>query len=169
MLPLDNPRWATLIHAYGPALDVPGWLNQLATLPSSEGQTEPWFSIWSAMAHQGHVFDSSYAAVPHVIAALATNPKIADMSFFHFPVWVEICRKKGGPQIPPDLERAYLEALQRLPALVAEASYTRREDNSVACLLAAIAAAHGHTAMAEAALELNEEIAGDVLEWIHGQ
>ena len=61
MLPLDSPRWSRLTHAYGSASDVPHWLTQLSSLPTSEGQNEPWYSIWSALAHQGDVYEASYA------------------------------------------------------------------------------------------------------------
>ena len=166
MLHLDSPRWRQLTHAYGSASDVPGWLNQLAVLPSSEGQNEPWFSIWSALAHQGDVYEASYAAVPHVIEALAKSPATADMSFFHFPVWIEICRAKGGPPIPRDLEDSYLAALKRFPALVAKASEEKRNAESVGCLMAAIAVAHGQLTMAEVALELDGQDAEGILEWL---
>ncbi len=169
MLPLDSPRWSQLTHAYGSASDVPKWLGQLAALPSSEGQNEPWFSIWSALAHQGDVYEASYAAVPHVIEALAESPLKADMSFFLFPVWVEICRTKSGPPIPRDLEGSYWAALEQLPGLVANASREKGNPESVACLMAAIAVAHGQPLMAEVALELNDQTAEEIMEWLLSQ
>ena len=165
MLPLDSPRWSQLAHAYGSAADVPTWLTRLTDLPSSEGNAEPWFSIWSALAHQGDVYASSYAAVPHVVAALAAAPEKADSSYFHFPAWVEICRAKNGPPIPSDLEAPYFAALGRLPALVAFAASNQWSPAFLACCMAAIAVAKGQPAMAEAALELNPELAEQFLEW----
>ena len=165
MLPLDSPRWSQLTHAYGSAADVPAWLIRLTDLPSSQGNAEPWFSIWSALAHQGDVYVSSYAAVPHVVAALAAAPERADSSYFHFPAWVEICRTKNGPPIPSDLEAPYFAALRRLPALVASAASNHWSPEFLACCMAAIAAAKGQPAMAEAALELNPELAAQLLEW----
>ena len=55
MLSLESPEWANLHHAYGPASDIPRLLRQLDTLPLASGNAEPWFSIWSALAHQGDV------------------------------------------------------------------------------------------------------------------
>src|SRR5271156_1016157 len=55
MLSLESPEWASLYHAYGPASDIPRLLRQLDTLPIADGDAEPWFSIWSALAHQGDV------------------------------------------------------------------------------------------------------------------
>jgi len=169
MLPLDSPRWSQLTHAYGSAAAVPAWLAQLKQFPSSADEAEPWFSIWSALAHQGDVFASSYAAVPHVIEALASAPERADSSYVHFPVWVEICRLKGGPPIPVEFESAYVAALQRLPTLVAVAATAKLDPEFVACCMAAVAIAQGQPAMAEAALELNPEIAGQYLEWLAEQ
>ena len=84
MLSLDSPRWAELQHAYGNAADIPSLLFDLTRLPRSEGEAEPWFSLWSAMAHQGDVFSASFAAVPHVIEALSSDPTAADSSYFRF-------------------------------------------------------------------------------------
>jgi hypothetical protein len=50
MLDLDSPHWAELQHAYGSAADIPNLLRHLNTLPASEGNEEPWHSLWSALA-----------------------------------------------------------------------------------------------------------------------
>jgi len=71
MLDLDDPRWSDLTHAYGKASDIPDLLRQLDKLPLATGDAEPWFSLWSALAHQGDVYPASFAAVPHVVAMLA--------------------------------------------------------------------------------------------------
>jgi hypothetical protein len=163
MLALESHRWSQLTHAYGPATDIPALLRALKTLPAAEGKNEPWFSLWSALAHQGDVFESSYAAVPHVVEALTTAPDKADASYFHFPAWVEICRAKGGPSIPNDLEAPYFEALQRLPALVSAASHASWSPEHLGCCMAALAVAKGQPAMAEAALELTPVLAEQYL------
>jgi hypothetical protein len=99
MLSLDSPRWATLQHAYGDASDIPELLRQLPDFPPSDGNKEPWFTIWSSLAHQGDVYSASFAAVPHVVAALATDPVRASGAYFQFPAWVEIRRhRKGDPE-----------------------------------------------------------------------
>jgi len=118
LLDFDDPRWSELQHAYGTAADIPALLKQLTDLPSSENDKEPWFSIWSALAHQGDVYSASFAAVPHVIEALASAPLKADFSYFQFPAWVEVCRTKKGVSVPEDIAPAYFESLSRLPSLV---------------------------------------------------
>src|SRR5690349_8746997 len=104
MISLDSPRWSELSHAYGNASDIPNLLRRLEDVPSSEGEKEPWFSIWSSLAHQGDVYPASFAAVPHVVRILSQDPSKADFSFFHFPAWVEICRQKKVVTIPEELE-----------------------------------------------------------------
>lgn len=169
MLPLDSPRWSQLTHAYGSAANVPAWLRELRNLPSSANNAEPWFSIWSALAHQGDVYASSYAAVPHIVEALAIAPERADSSYFQFPAWVEICRSKSGPAVPKDLEGPYLAALARLPALVAAAACVEWKPEHLACCMAALAAAKGQPAIAEAAQELTPAVAAEFMQWVLDQ
>jgi hypothetical protein len=78
-LSLEDARcWAHLKRAYGSARDIPGLLQQLLTLPASSGGDEPWFSLWSALAHQGNVYSASFAAVSHVTRALSIAPAKAN-------------------------------------------------------------------------------------------
>ena len=167
MLSLESHRWSELRHAYGAAGDTPALLRQLASLPASGGDAEPWFSIWSSLAHQGDVYSASFAAVPHVVAALATAPGKADFSYFQFPAWVEVCRRQKCVPIPLDLEPAYAAALARLPRLVADAAAESWSPELLSCALAAIAAAKGYPSVAEAVLELTPELAYEFLEWLH--
>lgn len=167
MLSLEDPRWSELQHAYGSAADVPALLKQLAHLPSSENDKEPWFSIWSALAHQGDVYSASFAAVPHVIEVLASAPLRADFSYFQFPAWVEVCRAKKCVHVPEDIAPAYFKSLSRLPELVAAASARQWDEGLLRCALSAVAAAKGQPAIAEAVLELSPEVAGEFMEWFY--
>jgi hypothetical protein len=164
MLSLESHRWSQLQHAYGSAADIPALLKALTPRSSSAGQAEPWFSIWSALAHQGDVFSASYAAVPHVVAILANAPTQADSSFFQFPTWIEICRVKAGLEVDEDLKVPYFSALGELPQLVAAASRATATPEHAACCMAAVAVAMGQAEMAAVALELTPENAGSLLE-----
>ncbi|NVD98841.1 hypothetical protein [Massilia sp. BJB1822] len=166
MLSLDSPRWARLEHAYGTAEDIPALLAQLASLPPDEGDAEPWFSLWSALAHQGDVYAASLAAVPHVVAALATAPQLAAPSYFQFPAWVEVCRRRQALTLPEDLADAYGAALARLPALAAAASGRAWDEGFTRCALAAIAAAKGQTELAAALLELDPDVLQEFPDWL---
>jgi hypothetical protein len=169
MLDLDSPRWSQLQHAYGPASDIPDLLRQLETLPAAEDESTPWSSLWSSLAHQGDVYPASFAAVPHVVRALAADPGRADCAFFQFPAWVEICRQKKAVPVPPDLTPAYLEALAQLPALVATAASREWEPGFLCCALSAVAAAKGQGAIAEAVLELTPDVAEKFIRWFFSE
>jgi hypothetical protein len=165
VLSLDSPRWGELQHAYGQATDTPALLWRLVGQPKSGGQSEPWFSLWSSLAHQGDVYSASFAAVPHVVAALAIDPIGCDSTYFHFPAWVEICRVTKNVPIPADLHARYFESLRSLPALAAKWAEKPWSDADLACVMAALAAAKGHAAIAEAALEFTDTNAVGALEW----
>jgi len=170
VLSLQSARWFELQHAYGSAADIPALLGRLCELPKSGGEAEPWFTLWSALAHQGDVYSASFAAVPHVVAALAAAPARADASYFQFPAWVEICRAKKDTEVPEDLRTSYFEALARLPGLVAQAANEPWEPGFAACALSAVAAAKGHHAVAEAVLEMAApEVAEEFTKWLCSQ
>ena len=166
VLSLDSPKWSELIHAYGAATDIPDLLRQLEQMPPYEGENEPWFSIWSALAHQGDVYSASFAAVPHVVRILAQAPDKADFSYFQFPAWVEICRQKKSVDIPKELASDYFVALQQLPSLVAQAADHEWDEALLLCALSAIAASKGYIKVAEAAQELTSSVAEEFLQWL---
>jgi len=164
-LELDDPRWSELATAYGSAGDVPGWLRALRENPSSANDAEPWFSIWSALAHQGDVYSASFAVVPHIVELAFERPEVADFSFFHFPAWVEICRARRGVEVPDFLRESYMSALDRIPSVVGVAAKATWNEDQLLCALAAIAAAKGAPVVAEAILELTSGVAEEFLEW----
>jgi hypothetical protein len=165
LLSLDSPKWAELEHAYGKASDIPGLLRQLEALPVSEGEKEPWFSLWSSLAHQGDIYSATFAAVPHVVNFLSQAPSKADFSYFQFPAWVEVCRQKNSVPIPTELEIDYFAALAKLPSLVAAAADRKWDSGFLCCALSAIAASKGFGSVAEAVLEMNPEVAEEFMKW----
>lgn len=165
MLSLDSPKWSELEHAYGKASDTPGLLRQLQSLPSSDGEKEPWFTLWSSLAHQGDVYSASFAAVPHVVHFLSQAPLKSGFSYFQFPAWVEVCRQKNSVTIPKELEADYFAALAKLPSLVAAAADRQWDSGFLCCALSAIAASKGFGSVAEAVLEMDPEVAEEFMEW----
>jgi hypothetical protein len=167
VLDLDSSRWSELTHAYGAADDVPELLRELEAVPGSSGdKEEPWFSIWSALAHQGDVYSASFAAVPHVIHVLGTASDRASFDYFQFPAWVEICRQRTNEPVPSDLAEAYFASLAQLPGLIAAAADRPWDEPMVQSALAALAAVKGAVEVAEAAAELTPEVAKEFLEWL---
>jgi len=166
MLSLDSKLWCDLGHAYGSADDIPELLQEIGSLPDDADDAEPWFTLWSALAHQGDVFQASFAAVPHVVATLTSAPATAPQVFVHFPAWVEICRLKAGTVVEPTLAAAYSDALGKLPGLAAIAiSRPNCDSYLLQCSLAAIAASKGEAALGEALLELTPAVSEAFLEW----
>lgn len=168
MLSLDSPVWSTLEHAYGSAVDIPDLLRQLASLPSSEGTNEPWFYIWSALAHQGDVYTASFAAVPHVVHYLASDPSAASSVYFQFPAWIEICRQRHAMTVPSELAADYFEALRRLGNIVGAVINEDWDQDFVAFALAALAVSKGFALIGEAIQELNDTTAESLLREIRG-
>ena len=164
-LSLDSPRWGELEHAYGRASDIPDLLRQLVSLPSSADDQEPWFSLWSALAHQNDVYSASFAAVPHVVRALTTSPSTADFTYFQFPAVVEAWRQQKDVAIPDDLRGDYFAALAALPSLVAQAAEREWDEGFLVCALSAVAAAKGFGNVAEAVLEMTPKVADEFIEW----
>jgi hypothetical protein len=164
-LALDSPRWDELEHAYGRASDIPDLLRQLVSLPSSADDQEPWFSLWSALAHQNDVYSASFAAVPHVVKALTKSPSTADFTYFQFPAVVEAWRQQQDVAIPDDLRADYFAALAALPSLVAKAAEREWDEGLLVSALSAVAAAKGFGNVAEAVLEMTPDVADEFMEW----
>ncbi|MBO4252812.1 hypothetical protein [Streptomyces griseorubiginosus] len=59
-------NWGELTHAYGSAEDIPGLFAQLGG-PEDD---RVWTDLWSALCHQGSVYEASWAAMP-VLADIA--------------------------------------------------------------------------------------------------
>jgi hypothetical protein len=166
MLELSSPRWSELSDAYGSAANIPELLRQLSALPSDNGSSEPWFSLWSALAHQGDVYSASFAAVPYVIEAIASSPERVHDVYFHFPAWIEICRHKNNVDVPDELAEDYFDALKRIPGLVASAVDAQWSTAFTTCALSATAAAKGQHALAEALLDLTSpDTVDEFLKW----
>ena len=165
MLPLNSRRWSELSDAYGVSADIPGLLTDLESLPPNEGtEAEPYFSLWSALCHQGDVYTASYAAVPHLVRVAADAPERVPWTVFLMVASIEIARSNGrGPEIPPDLESDYFMALARIPQVVAMASKVAWDHWYCGSALAAIAAAKGFCLYAEAILELDPDTTKDLL------
>ena len=165
MLSLDSKRWSELSHAYGDASVVPSLLAKLESLPPDVGsEAEPYFTLWSALCHQGDVYVGSYAAVPHIVRVMATAPERVPMTLFLMVACIEIARAKGrGPAVPAELQADYSTALSRIPELAGRAARASWDHWYCGAALAAVAAAKGFWELAEAVLELDPDTVKDVL------
>ena len=88
-------------------------LRQLSDDPRPKAgyKDEPWFSLWSALCHQGDVYSASYVAVPHVVQIALTAKGKIDAGFFLLPACIEVARATGrGPALAGADADAYVEA-----------------------------------------------------------
>jgi hypothetical protein len=165
VVPLSSPEWSKLTHAYGSAANIPGLLKQLESFPPSVGDAEPWFTLWSSLFHQGDIFPASFAAVPHVVSALASAPSRATFDYFLFPASVEGARTTTGIQVPAPLSAGYAEAIARLPALAGAAVDAKSDPELSQSALAAFAAAVGNIPLFRLLLEMESADLAEVLNW----
>jgi hypothetical protein len=156
VLPLTDPLWPDLDHAYGPAADIPDLL-QRARQDQSPGHLprSPWYELWSALCHQGDVYLASYAAVPH-LADIAHDRRDARAQFE--PLFligsIELARLEGrGPPLRDALGVWYAAALQKTQALIDEALFLPWSAEQRDALEAARLAVVGNPVKARALLD----------------
>lgn len=164
MLPLDDPRWHELEHAFGSASDIPELLEDLASISDSSVRAKIWEKLWTALCHQDDVFTASYAAVPHILHIAVETREPADWGLFGLPAAIEIGRLRGtGPAIPaflrPDYERALSDA-GRIIGLHWHGSWDRI---LLRAAFALAAAAKGDVELAEALTDLDDYYVAKIL------
>ena len=122
-------EWSELQHAYGTAGDIPALLQDAwrAQAPG-DYHDEPWFSLWSALCHQGDVFTASYAAVPELIAiaeARHTDPRVqCECLYLAAIIELERSAPEGltpPPEVPEELRSEYRSAIHRGATLARDA------------------------------------------------
>ena len=157
MLDLRSPRWKELSHAYGSAQDIPGLLLQLKTAPPKKDyRSEPWFSLWSALCHQGDVYTASYAAVPHIVALASKKPVSERTDFLLISAKIEAMRHtKKAPKVPADLKRPYEDALQEAATLAMSCMERDWPEEDLRVVLAALAIFRGHVALGNMLLDFD--------------
>lgn len=92
---MDEVDWASMGHAYGPADDVPALLRGLASTDPAERETAL-DGIYTAVHHQGDVYDSTLACIPFLLE-LAASPEVQDRGAI-----VELLTSIGGIDLDDD-------------------------------------------------------------------
>ena len=111
-----------LRHAYGEAGDIPYLLSQITDFPvESDWQAEPWFSLWSALYHQGDAYSASIAAVPHIVRTLANSPARATLSFYLLPTSIAIADHENPVDVPSSIRSDFNEATAALGSIAGAA------------------------------------------------
>jgi hypothetical protein len=147
MLPLDDPRWSSLHHAYGPAANVPDELRALAA--GGYADEELWHDLWSELCHQGTANAAGRAAVAHLVAIASTLPPPAQRQVWHLVAAIAL--SDAGSPLPADLRPSYDAALVEAEAQV-RAAFVPGLDAGDALWLAISLASLRRLAPIEAAL-----------------
>jgi len=160
MLDLNSSRWSDLTHAYGSAANIPNLLRQLeSALPQEDYKSEPWFSIWSALCHQGDVYTATYAAMPHIIAQAGKKRDKRRLDCLSFVGYAEACRhRKGAPPVPSDLKDDYLAAIRSAPELFLFSLQENWRQEETKMLLGGFAAAKGYPKLADVIINLDSTL-----------
>lgn len=159
MLNLNDHLWKELTHAYGSAANIPALLEQLKTAePQEEYDTEPWFSLWSALCHQYDVYTASYAALPHIIAIASSKPPHLRLDHLWLASSIEAFRHlEDAPALPAELKEAYEQAIKQAPKLILECLDLDWQEADNRILLGSLAVMQGHPQLGNAIFELETE------------
>jgi hypothetical protein len=159
MLDLSSKSWNELRTAYGDASAVPGLLRQLQTAPAQEHhQSEPWFSLWSALCHQGDVYTATYAAVPHIVDIAKTRRKL-QLDCLNFVGYAEACRyHKPASVLPLELKADYEVALRDSIELFIGALQQEWREEETKALLGGLASVRGYPRLGEAIIDLDSTL-----------
>ncbi|MHB1299183.1 MAG: hypothetical protein ACYC0B_11695 [Gemmatimonadaceae bacterium] len=108
-------KWDELPHAHGTATNIPPLLLAARTAPAPVSyKDEPWYSLWSALCHQGDVYWASYAALPELIDVAAVRRDAGRGEAILLAASIELARhSEFAPEMPSQLREAYERALGR--------------------------------------------------------
>ncbi|MGW4896860.1 HEAT repeat domain-containing protein, partial [Kitasatospora sp. NPDC004240] len=97
---LEGVDWSSMGHAYGPADEVPLWLEQMAS-PDPGVREKAFSGFYSAAHHQGDVYSCTAASLPFLLA-LADDPRAPDR-----PAVIGLLLSIGGAALDCDPDGVY--------------------------------------------------------------
>ena len=120
--------------------------------------------VWPKPVKPAWMEHASYAALPHLVQIALNAKGPINSSFFQLPACIEIARRTGrGPALPPPLSGAYTKGLSQLHDCAFRHAADDWDQDMVLCVSAALGAAKGQVKVADAILNLNEDIIDHVL------
>ena len=143
MLPLDDPFWSDLGHAYGSGTDIPDWIRDLEE--SGFGDEFP----ISAICHQLTTYDGTYAAIPHLVRVCAADSpeSLSRIRILNFVGWCVACLRLNRTVAPNTLVSWFKASVPRARDLIAESlpfvTDSPGSQANLQGLLAAFASCHG--------------------------
>lgn len=93
--------WGRLTHAYGRARDMPNILRNMIA-GDENTRAKGWDVFWGAINHQGDYYDSTVAAIPFLIEAIAHSgiPERARILYSLRDRWLDAPVYGGDPLVP---------------------------------------------------------------------
>ncbi len=148
MLSLDKIRWDGLT-AHGQACDLPGLLRTLCRATTPEQATALAHAITEYVCYEYDVYTASYAAVPHLAAAAASQP-LAERAYLLGLIGriAALAQRPTAAPVPPELRPDYEAALQRSACLALEALGQPATACDLRLLCGTLAAVRGHPVLA---------------------
>ncbi|MER6736649.1 hypothetical protein [Streptomyces puniciscabiei] len=122
--------WGKLTHAYGPADDIPGLLSAMASEDAAVRE-EASHELFSALCHQGGIYDASAAAVPRLARLALDGP-----GHRRELLWL-IAAVADGAGSPAERAAARRAVAEALPPLLRLAHVTDPETRDAMVLLIA--------------------------------
>jgi hypothetical protein len=162
MLPLEDPAWNQLSHAYGSGSDIPGWIRNVESR-LKENQPiddELWNSIWS-LCHQWGTYDGTYAAIPHFVRMCAASPpdNSTRIQLLWIVGWCVACLRLNRTEAAADLIPWFEESIPIARDLIAESlpfvTDTPGSQDNLRNLIAAFATCHGNAPLGFVLFELD--------------
>ena len=139
MLPLDDPRWPTLLGGRSVPYDPRGAFRQLEAGEVDAG----WGDLWDGLHHQGNVNQASFASVPHLVRIQLQRGRL-DWNPYALVATIELAR--DAPENPPMLEwlrPSYDAALEDLFALAIREFSRAASPTEAQALLSVLALSKG--------------------------
>lgn len=159
MLPLDDTLWRDLQPpTFAPS--CPARLRELAEAISAGNDTRECFGELTTMCDQWSTYDSTLAAVPHLVEICRRQPpdSIPRIDLLSWIGWCAACIHLNQTDGPQPLKEWYQGALPVARDLIAESlpctTDSAERGNQIRQLLAAFAACHGNPALAFILYEL---------------
>ncbi|MFT3807997.1 hypothetical protein [Arenimonas sp.] len=146
--------WERLHHAFGSASDIPALLQRTETFPTeADWHAEPWFSLWSALYHQGDIYPASIAVVPRIVSTLSRAPNKATLSFFLLPASIAIADNDNPVDASAEMRESFASALVALGGFAASALPTITDEQMARAAQAAVLVSQGNFQQAGELLE----------------
>lgn len=144
MISSQTYDWHLLRHAYGDASDVPVLLRKIAGFPAEpDWQSEPWFSLWSALYHQGDIYSASIAAIPLIVSALSQDPRKATLSFYLLPASIALADNARPVDLPIAIREDFKEAVAVLGGIAAAMLSSAVDEHMIEAMKAAVLVSQG--------------------------